>query len=247
MSRFSDRPARGWGCARSVWQGWWRWPASAAPPGQTAIPRDPFETYNRGMFAFNDGVDRAIFKPAATMYRAVTPHRCAPASAISFGNLEDVWSFVNSLLQGKAAGGGADLCALQRQYLPRPGRRAGYRQRARIDRQREDSARHWATGACPAVLTWCCRFWGHRPCVTRWPCRSTWQPTSWATSTMCRHRNSIKVVDLLDTRAACCAPATHSTKLRWTSTVSRGMHSCSAGAMRCTMAIRRTRAAEPRR
>ena len=41
--------------------------------GPNANRADPLEPFNRVMFNFNDGVDRAILKPVATAYRDVTP------------------------------------------------------------------------------------------------------------------------------------------------------------------------------
>jgi phospholipid-binding lipoprotein MlaA len=64
-------------------------------------PRDPIEPFNRGVFAFNEGLDQAIFKPAAIVYRDVTPQLVLTGVGNFLGNLDDAWSFVNSLLQGK--------------------------------------------------------------------------------------------------------------------------------------------------
>ena len=35
--------------------------------------RDPMESFNRSMFGFNEAVDKAVIKPVATGYKAVTP------------------------------------------------------------------------------------------------------------------------------------------------------------------------------
>lgn len=64
-----------------------------------AHPDDPLEPLNRGVYSFNDMLDRAIFKPAATVYRDVTPVLVRSGVSNFLGNLDDVWSFVNSLLQ----------------------------------------------------------------------------------------------------------------------------------------------------
>lgn len=75
--------------------------ASGCATVQSPDPRDPLESMNRATFAFNDAVDGALFKPVAYMYRDLTP---APARACInnvFGNLEDVWSAFNSLLQAR--------------------------------------------------------------------------------------------------------------------------------------------------
>lgn len=69
-------------------------------------PRDPLESLNRGVFVFNDGVDRIVLKPVATAYRDVFPHWMRKGVGNFFNNLEDVWSVVNNALQlrGKDAG-----------------------------------------------------------------------------------------------------------------------------------------------
>ncbi|MGB6006641.1 MAG: VacJ family lipoprotein [Castellaniella sp.] len=64
-------------------------------------PNDPWESYNRGMYAFNDTVDRAVLKPIATGYETVTPRPVRTCIHNIFGNLSDVWSGINSLLQGR--------------------------------------------------------------------------------------------------------------------------------------------------
>ena len=62
-------------------------------------PRDPFEPFNRKMMQFNEGVDAVALKPAATVYRQVLPPIVRTGVSNFFGNLGDVWSSVNSLLQ----------------------------------------------------------------------------------------------------------------------------------------------------
>lgn len=71
----------------------------ATGPGSN--PADPLEPFNRTVFKFNDGVDRAILKPVATGYRNVTPQMVRTGVTNFFGNLSDVWSMVNNALQGK--------------------------------------------------------------------------------------------------------------------------------------------------
>jgi phospholipid-binding lipoprotein MlaA len=62
---------------------------------------DPFEGYNRAMFAFNDAVDKAIFKPVAEVYQAVLPDPVIAGVTNFFSNLNDVVVLVNDLLQFK--------------------------------------------------------------------------------------------------------------------------------------------------
>ncbi len=71
--------------------------------GPNANPADPLEPLNRTIFSFNEGVDRAVLKPVATVYRDVTPPLVRTGVTNFFGNIADVWSTVNNLLQGKPA------------------------------------------------------------------------------------------------------------------------------------------------
>ena len=74
--------------------------------GPTADRRDPLEPFNRGVYKFNDVVDRAVIKPVATAYRDVLPSPIRTGVNNFFNNLQDAWSAVNSALQlkGQAAG-----------------------------------------------------------------------------------------------------------------------------------------------
>ena len=74
----------------------------ASAPG--ADSRDPWEGYNRAMFRFNDAVDTAVLKPVATAYRDTLPQPVRTGVGNFFGNLSDVWSFVNNVLQVKPEG-----------------------------------------------------------------------------------------------------------------------------------------------
>jgi phospholipid-binding lipoprotein MlaA len=72
-------------------------------------PRDPYEGFNRAMFKFNDTIDQAALKPAATAYRNVLPSFVQTGVNNFFGNLSDAWSAVNNLLQGKGQAGMSDF------------------------------------------------------------------------------------------------------------------------------------------
>jgi len=62
-------------------------------------PLDPWEPMNRGTTQFNDGVDAMLLKPVATMYQRHVPPIMRTGVSNFFGNVSDVWSFVNSVLQ----------------------------------------------------------------------------------------------------------------------------------------------------
>ena len=79
--------------------------ASAAAVPLRALPRplkaDPLEGFNRGIFAFNEMVDRAVLKPLALAYKTAVPSPVRTGVDNVFGNVGDAWSVVNHLLQGK--------------------------------------------------------------------------------------------------------------------------------------------------
>lgn len=72
----------------------------------TSGPKDPYETVNRKVFAFNDTLDTYALKPAAKAYNAVLPSPVRTGVHNFFGNFSDAWSAVNQLLQGKPADAG---------------------------------------------------------------------------------------------------------------------------------------------
>lgn len=69
---------------------------ATAPHGD---PRDPLEPMNRKVTEFNEGLDAAILKPVAIVYRDNVPPLARTGVSNFFGNLGDAWSAVNSLLQ----------------------------------------------------------------------------------------------------------------------------------------------------
>jgi phospholipid-binding lipoprotein MlaA len=64
-------------------------------------PRDPLEGFNRAMFSFNEKLDEVALKPAAQAYQTYIPSFVQTAVGNFFGNIGDVWTAVNDLLQGK--------------------------------------------------------------------------------------------------------------------------------------------------
>jgi len=83
---------------------------ATAPQGvdrHTAVgPKDPYESVNRKIFAFNDTLDTYALKPVAKAYNAVLPSPIRTGIHNFFGNFSDAWSAVNQLLQGKPADAG---------------------------------------------------------------------------------------------------------------------------------------------
>ncbi len=66
-----------------------------------ANPADPWESSNRAVYEFNDTIDKAVLKPVAEAYAYVTPQPVRSCINNIFLNLGEVWSFINSSLQGR--------------------------------------------------------------------------------------------------------------------------------------------------
>lgn len=80
-------------------------PAPAGSPAAAAAPADPWEAWNRKVYSFNDAIDNAVVKPVATAYRDVVPRLVRTGVSNFLGNIGDVWSAANHVLQGKVANG----------------------------------------------------------------------------------------------------------------------------------------------
>jgi phospholipid-binding lipoprotein MlaA len=72
----------------------------ASAPGRTTN-KDSFEGFNRGVYKFNDTVDKAALKPVAKGYRKVTPQFVRAGVGNVLSNLEYPGTFINQFLQGK--------------------------------------------------------------------------------------------------------------------------------------------------
>lgn len=62
---------------------------------------DPYESWNRKVFAFNEVVDENVMQPVARGYVAITPEPVRTGVRNFFNNLRDVWSTANLFLQGR--------------------------------------------------------------------------------------------------------------------------------------------------
>jgi len=66
---------------------------------------DPWESWNRKVFAFNEKLDANVLKPVATAYSEIVPSPVRTGIDNFFGNISDAWSAVNLLLQGRFKAG----------------------------------------------------------------------------------------------------------------------------------------------
>jgi phospholipid-binding lipoprotein MlaA len=73
------------------------------------VEYDPWEPFNRKMFAFNQKVDRYVFKPVAKVWNFVVPDLAQQSLANAFDNILMPRRFINSVLQLKFEGAGREL------------------------------------------------------------------------------------------------------------------------------------------
>ncbi len=74
---------------------------ASTPAAGTADIADPYEGFNRKMFAFNNGVDKYALSPAATAYKTVTPEFARDRVTDFFRNIRNPVIFANDVLQGE--------------------------------------------------------------------------------------------------------------------------------------------------
>jgi phospholipid-binding lipoprotein MlaA len=85
---------------------------ATTPPGETLAEgdgRDPYESFNRSMMSFNNGIDKYAVGPAATVYKTVTPKAGRDRVTDFMNNLGEPVTFANDLLQGKPGRAGETL------------------------------------------------------------------------------------------------------------------------------------------
>ena len=133
--------------------------AGAALAGCAGIPgpnpRDPLEPYNRRMQEFNDRVDAVVLKPVATAYRDGVPPIVRTGVSNFFGNLQDAWTFVNSLLQFRIQDAEESLARVQINTIAGLGGIFDVASDLNIDKHREDFGQtlgRWGVPAGPYVV-----------------------------------------------------------------------------------------------
>ncbi len=79
------------------------------PPNSQRSPQDPWESFNRGVYKFNDALDRAIAKPVAKAYVRTVPQPIRTGVSNFFANLNTPTVMINDALQGKFLAAANDL------------------------------------------------------------------------------------------------------------------------------------------
>ncbi len=126
-----------------------------APSAVPAHPADPWESWNRRVFAFNDAVDAAVLRPVAEAYVEVVPSPARQAVGNFFANFGDAWSVVNHLLQGKWEGALTSLVRVTTNSVFGLGGLIDIATEAGIDRETEDLGQTlgaWGVGSGPYVV-----------------------------------------------------------------------------------------------
>ncbi len=116
---------------------------------------DPWERWNRKVYAFNDSLDRTVLKPAATTYTKVVPQPIRRGVNNFFGNISDVWSALNNFLQGKLANGLQDVIRVGTNTLFGLGGFLDVASEFGADRQGEDLGQtlgYWGMAPGPYVI-----------------------------------------------------------------------------------------------
>ncbi len=75
----------------------------------THNPRDPLEPLNRAIYKINDGIDKVVMKPVATVYRGILPQFVRTGVTNFYNNLYDIITALNNLLQGKISDAASDV------------------------------------------------------------------------------------------------------------------------------------------
>jgi len=79
------------------------------PPNSQRVPQDPWESWNRGVYKFNDKLDRAVAKPVTKAYVRVVPQPIRTGVSNFFENLSTPTVMINDALQGKFLAAASDL------------------------------------------------------------------------------------------------------------------------------------------
>lgn len=74
-----------------------------------AKTHDPYESFNRAMYDFNDGIDTYVAAPLANGYKFITPQFVQTGVFNFFNNLKGVNVVLNDLLQAKFSQSASDL------------------------------------------------------------------------------------------------------------------------------------------
>jgi phospholipid-binding lipoprotein MlaA len=125
----------------------------ATGPGRSAD--DPLEGVNRATYQFNDVLDRAVAKPVAKGYNAVTPGPIKTMVNNFFSNIGDATVMANDLLQGKITDGTEDFMRIVMNSFFGIGGLVDFATPAGLPKHDQDfglTLGHWGVPAGPYVV-----------------------------------------------------------------------------------------------
>ena len=122
------------------------------PPNHQKPPQDPWESWNRGVYKFNDKVDRAVLKPVTKAYVKHVPSPVRESVTNFFANANTPIVMLNDALQGKLLAAGNDLGRFLMNSVIGLGGLFDPASSAGLDRNYEDfglTLGHWGVHAGP--------------------------------------------------------------------------------------------------
>ena len=128
---------------------------SGCATGPNANPEDPLEPLNRTVFQFNDGLDKAVFKPVAKAYKAVTPAPVRTGVGNFFENLLDVRTLINNVLQLRPQAAVETVMRLGVNTIFGLGGVLDVASEMQLERQRQDFGQtlgRWGVGSGPYLV-----------------------------------------------------------------------------------------------
>ena len=129
--------------------------AALGDPHATRLTTDPWESWSRNVFGFNESLDRHVLKPVATAYSEIVPGPVRQAVTNFFGNVGDAWSAVNLLLQGRFKPGAEQTMRFALNSTFGLAGLLDIATEAGIDRRREDLDKtfgRWGVGNGPYIV-----------------------------------------------------------------------------------------------
>jgi phospholipid-binding lipoprotein MlaA len=124
------------------------------PANSQRVPQDPWESWNRGVYNFNDKLDRAVAKPVAKTYVRAVPEPVRTGVSNFLSNLHTTTVMVNDALQGKFGAAANDLARFLLNTTVGVGGLLDPATQAGLDRNDEDFGQtlgHWGVHPGPFV------------------------------------------------------------------------------------------------
>ena len=137
-----------------------------AAPIENTADADPWEGFNRKMFAINDSFDSALMVPAAKAYRAVTHKKQRKGIRNFIANLRTPVTLVNDVLQGEFGRAGKTASRFVINSTIGFGGMGDPAERLGIEQHSEDFGQTlavWGVDSGPYVVL---PFSARQPCVT---------------------------------------------------------------------------------